>query len=70
MKPIKANELKHEHIFEMHNTTIWDAIEIWKETNPNAEVIDIKFAIMQNGENVNEVYREVLILYKDSEKDE
>lgn len=61
----KASEIKTELLVEFVGSTIEDEIIGWLDKNPDADVIDIKFAIMTNGENANEVYREALILFKE-----
>lgn len=61
----KAGKIKTRLLVEMVGRTIEDEIIEFLEENAHVIVIDIKFAIMQNGENVNEVYREALILYKE-----
>ncbi|ALS22159.1 sporulation protein Cse60 [Paenibacillus naphthalenovorans] len=61
----KASEIKVYLVVEYVGKTIEDEIEEFLENHPNKVIIDIKFAIMQNGEKVNEVYREALIIYKE-----
>lgn len=60
-----AGKIKTRLLVEMVGRTIEDEIMEFLEENAHVVVLDIKFAIMQNGENVNEVYREALILYKE-----
>lgn len=64
----KASEIKTKLVVEMYGTSIDYEIMKALSDNPNWEVLDIKFSIMEDSDigTFNSVYHEALIIYKEA----